>query len=625
MNQALPIQAIRADDPAAHSQAPPAVISAIRQSAVRTPEAVALRGPDSVLTYRQMMRRVDGLAATLRERGVGPGHQVAVHLPRSPEMIIAMLGVLACGAAYVPLDPANPAARLQHILNDSGSVLLLSERNGQGLADAVGIPCLCPSDWRGESPALPAPHDGPAYLIYTSGSTGLPKGVLIEHSSLENYLAWALAELPFTGRGVPLLASISFDHSVTCCFPPLMKGEPLSLMPPLEGGRAMAKALLDGRRYSYVKITPSHARLLDLEQRAALGRCTDLLMFGGERVTADLIEQVRRDAPALPVMNHYGPTEATVGCCVYRVPSGPVEGVVPIGQPIPGVSAMVLRPDGVSAQPGETGELYIGGKALAQGYYRRPELTARAFVELAGLGGRWYRTGDVARLRGDGLIEYLGRADDQIKVLGHRIEPAEIEAALRRHKLVGEAAVVAREREDQIELIAAITAADVAPQEEALRAHLRLHLPAVMVPSRLLFFDRLPVTAGGKIDRQAILARAAATPAPVTASVEGLESPPAADEPRARPALRDGAMECWLAARFATVLGVTEVGLDDDFFELGGDSLATVEIIQWVRDELQAPVEAPALFKYPTVRMLVAHLRTLRSPGSGSTEPQEDQ
>lgn len=575
----------------------PSAIASISAVADRQPDAVAISAASGSMTYAELVAAVGGVAQTLRARGIGGGDRVAIHLDRSSELIIAILGVLAAGAAYVPLDPANPPARLHPILRDCRPRLLIGDATAEPLASGVGVALLGPAEF-GPSGATPCDlpvSDRPAYIVYTSGSTGDPKGVVVGCAALANYLDWALAELPFTGGGVPLLASVSFDHAVTCYLPPLMTGETLHLLPPLDGGRALARGLLHGHRYSYVKITPSHARLLDADQRAELGRSTDLVMFGGERLTPDLVDDVRRDVPDLAVMNHYGPTETTVGCCVYRVSAPFARAEVPIGGPIPGVLVRVVRPDLSEASIGEAGELLVGGLALAQGYLGRPEETARAFIELtdhAGMPVRWYRTGDVVRCREAGELDYLGRVDDQVKVLGHRIEPADIEAALRRAPGVTDAVVTAAPTPHGTELVAAVTARAAGVDRQSLLAHLRGLLPAPMIPSRIAVLDALPVTVNGKLDRQALLG--ATELAPVDRSAVGPSS---------------------ITAKISELLGAP-VGADDDFFESGGDSLAAVELLAWASSAFGVDLELSAVFKYPTARLLAAHIDEVSGRGT---------
>jgi amino acid adenylation domain-containing protein len=574
------------------------VIEFIRQATARAPNAVALRTAHGCVSYAALMQRVDGLARALCERGIGPNCRVAVLLDRSPELIVALLATLATGAAYVPLDPELPAVRLAAILRDSASGLLLGRDDVATLSTATGLARFDPQDWPSSGAAVERHQRGPAYVIYTSGSTGGPKGVVIEHDSLTNYLAWCRSRLPFTGGGAPLFASIAFDHSVTCVYPPLMSGEPLTLLPPIQGGRALAAGLLTEHRYSFVKITPSHFGFLDAEQRARLGRSTDLLMFGGERIAPDMVAHARRDNPTLEVMNHYGPTEATVGCCVYRVPVPAPAGAIPIGKPIDQVLASIRREDGTETEPNELGELWIGGAALAAGYWQRPDLTARAFVEPTtpeNGPSRWYRTGDAVRRRTDGILEYVSRLDDQVKILGYRVEPREVEQVLKSLPGVTNAAVLASGSGDERNrLIAAVVVSNPLLTEETLRHAAREHLPGPMVPERVLCLNRLPVMQNGKLDRRAIL------------------------ELAARPAALDASLESLLGARFSLALGLPQVEPHEDFFELGGDSMATVEIAAWVGERFRVPLEPTALFEHPSVHALARHIRALSAPPTTS-------
>ena len=559
------------------------VLTAIRASARQIPDALAISSSEGSIDFAELVRRADVLAAALAATGIGAGDHVAIHRERSTDLIVALLGTLACGAAYLPLDPDDPPTRLEHVLADARPRCLIGDATGASLASQLGIAYLDPA----AVPTSPAAPMGvpegtdPAYIIYTSGSTGAPKGVVVEHGSLRRYLQWALAELPWTGGGVPLFASASFDHAVTCYLAPLMAGEAVHLLPPLEGGRALASALLCGRHYSFVKITPSHARLLAADERAQLGLSTDLVMFGGERLGAGLVADVRRDAPRLRVLNHYGPTEATVGCCVYVVPEV-VPSDMPIGRPLPGVEVLVVEDD-VEVVPGEPGELLVGGDAPARGYLHRDRETRRAFVSRIDHPGRWYRTGDVVRVNAAGDLEYLGRRDDQVKVLGRRIEPGEVERTLRTHPGVRDAIVVVAPGEHP-ELVAAVVS-DGAPLDvPELRAHLRAALPPAMVPPRIGLLTQLPVSASGKVDRTAVLAAI-----------------PARDVSGSSLAER-------VATKVAQLLGLGSVGLDDDFFELGGDSLAAVELVVWAEQHVGRSVETSALFGHPTPRELAAHL-----------------
>jgi amino acid adenylation domain-containing protein len=548
------------------------VVDAFRETARNVPDAIALRGSFGTVTFRELDHRVEGLAEELRRRGIGPEDRVAICLERSPALIVALLGVLASGAAYVPIDPDYPIARNRTILDDCQPSLIL----GGFSAETGTVDQLEPTCWPRQPDHVcddrPGMRDA-AYIIYTSGSTGVPKGVVIEHAALANYLAWSRESLPSSGGGAPLFATIAFDHAVTCIFPPLLAGEPVTLLPSIEGGRALAGQLLNGHHYSFVKITPSHVRTLTIEQRAALGASADMVMLGGEAGSAELVRQLRRDALNLPVLNHYGPTEATVGCCVYQVPLEQPEESLPIGTPIPGASARIT----------DAGELLIGGACLARGYWQRPDLDTATYAEIDG--ERWYRSGDLVRERADGALAYLGRLDDQIKILGHRIEPGEIETALRRCDGVSDAAVIP----DDGGIIAAIAPpGDTSQIRDALRAL----LPPAMIPSRFVMLDALPVTINGKLDRQAILDR--------------LESPP--------PVRNIDDIESALLQTWRDTLSIRDITLDDDFFELGGDSLASVEIVTWAESTFGVELELAALFEHPTIRTLANAIRESGGP-----------
>jgi surfactin family lipopeptide synthetase A len=575
------------------------IINAFRATVSRLPEATAIIAPDRTITYRALNERVNGLAAALHERGIGPMHIVGIHMDRSIEMVIALLGVIASGAAYVPLDPSYPFERNRLCLEDSGASLVLATNDSAALVDSLGLERLDPKDWPIVAQPEIAPTEGVAYLMYTSGSTGKPKGVVIEHIALGSYLSWCLQVLPFHGSGVPLFSSVSFDHSITTLYPPLMVGEPLVLMPPIEGGRALASGLLDGRQYSYVKITPSHLRLFSTEQRAALGKSTMFVMLGGERLSTDLISHLRRDNPTLEVMNHYGPTETSVGCCTFLIPLNFNGTTVPIGKPLPGMVTSIRRSDGTVSPHGEAGEIYIGGDGLAREYWRQPDLTARFFVHAVDTDGtlrRYYRTGDIMVERSDGNLEFLGRADEQIKIFGHRIDLMEVESVLRDYPHIRDASVLSLDREGLCEIVAAVipqigTDIDI----EEVRHYMKTRLPPAMLPSLILPFDTIPVTENGKIDRQAIRQKALRV--------------------RTQSARIDGSIIEQLTAKWYEVLGNREITPDDDFFELGGDSLATVEIAIWASKQFQIKLEPMTLFEYPTLYTLAGRIHVLIASG----------
>lgn len=570
------------------------LIEKIRTVALSQPSVIALQYEERQMNYGEFVRRIGGLASGLHERGIGPGDRVAIALPRSFEMVIAIFGVLASGACYVPLDPSHPCSRLLALLEDAQASLLLGDSGCDELSASLSIPHLDPKDWKEQGTINEISNADKAYIIYTSGSTGKPKGVEVGHKALENYIAWATSSLPFKGGGVPLLTSMAFDHAITNIFPPLLMGEKLVLLPSIQGGRTLAGNLLSNphlknKKYSYVKLTPSLFEFLDKDQRALLGCRTHLLMFGGEKLSPSLIADARRDNPKLAIINHYGPTEATVGCCVYPLPKKFSGLLVPIGKPIPGMEASIRKSDLSLADTGTAGELLISGKGLADGYWQRPGLTQNSFILLNDKvygERRWYRTGDLAQQLPDGTIECLGRMDDQIKILGYRIEPAEIVQQLNTFPGVQQSAVLGREHDGHTELVAALVFAGEQPSIEEIRKYLHARLPPPMVPARYLLLDELPMAESGKTDRKKILSLL-----PENKSTATIEEQ--------------------VAGKFREILGVENMDGDDDYFLLGGDSLGTVEIAVWAGEHFNVTLEVSCLFDFPTVNSLSEHIRTL--------------
>jgi len=400
------------------------------------------------LTYRELNAQANQLARYLRELGVGPDVLVGIYAERTLEMVVGLLGVLKAGGAYVPLDPTYPKERLAFMIEDSQvSVLLTQEKLASGIPPTRSPAMVClDTDWEtvaGESSenlAHEVRPDNLAYVIYTSGSTGRPKGAMISHRGLANYLTWCLRAYPIAeGQGAPVHSSISFDLTVTGLFAPLLAGRQVQLLTEALGGEALAATLHHETNYSLVKITPAHRELLSQQMlpEEAVGR-TRAFIIGGENLLAKSIAFWQDHAPDTVLVNEYGPTEAVVGCCVYRVPAGErEEGVIPIGRPIINTQLYILDANLHPVPIGVPGELYIGGAGVARGYLSRPGLTAERFVPhlfSARPGGRLYRTGDVVRYLPDGNIQFLGRVDRQVKIRGFRIELEEIEATLLAHE-----------------------------------------------------------------------------------------------------------------------------------------------------------------------------------------------
>jgi amino acid adenylation domain-containing protein len=572
----------------------------------RTPEAVAVECEGASLTYRELDLRANRLARRLRSLGVGLEARVALCVERSPEMVLGMLAALKAGAAYVPLDPDYPPARLAWLLGDAGvSVLLTSERLSRELPQVA--PAVVLDGGKAASPGagderLPAVAfaGSLAYLIYTSGSSGRPKGVMVHHGGVVNRLLWAQRAYPVTARDRILQkASFSFDFSVWECFAPLAAGARLVLARP--GGHRDVAYLVQTireRQITLVHFIPS--LLQHFAAAEGIERCASLryVFSGGEALPLELARQVRGRLPA-PLRNQYGPTEISIDTTDWVCGEGDSRlGFVPLGRPLANTALHVLDPGGQPVPPGVPGELCVGGAGVARGYLGRPELTAERFVPdpFSGVAGtRLYRTGDrVVRLL-DGNFRFLGRADHQVKVRGYRIEPGEIEAALRSHPRVREAVVVASERASgDRRLVAYVVAASEAPAPPAaieLREHLAATLPDYLVPETYVVLPSLPLSPAGKLDRGAL-------PEPGEAAL-----------PRADAAAPRDEMELRLVEVWEDLLGVRPVGIHDDFFALGGHSLLALRLLGAIERLSGRRLPLAALLEASTVAGLASLLR----------------
>ncbi len=583
----------------------------VAAQAARAPEAPALIFEGGQMSYGELDARANQLAHYLRQRGVGPERIAAVCMGRGQELIIALLGILKAGGAYLPLDPIYPAARLADMVEDASPVVLLSDGSlPPGLLDAQsGGARPQVIDLRAEAEAIgrqptEAPQDEEtvsnlAYVIYTSGSTGKPKGVLIEHRTAANYVLGAgkIYEITPADRGLHF-ASVSFDASVDDIFVPLSHGASLVVTsgysPPDFAG---LQELIVRHGITLVSIATAywHAWISELdENRAALPPSLRLVIIGGEAASGERYNRWRALVPpTVRLINGYGPTETTVGSTWYMPspladePPGPMA----IGRPMPNERAYLLDHQQRLVPIGVQGELYIGGESLARGYHNRPELTAERFVYVAGLEGnepvRLYRTGDLARWREDGVLLYDGRADQQVKVRGFRIEPGEIEATLRTHAAVKEAAVVARpDASGELSLAGYVVLREPVDLEE-LRAFLEERLPHYMVPATLTPLEALPLTPSGKVDRRAL-------PEP-----RQPEARPVAEGERARTPVERALIAIW-----EELLGRRGIGVHDNFFEVGGHSLLAMRMLSRVASELGARLPVSILIHHATVAEL---------------------
>ena len=567
----------------------------------RTPAATAVVFGRDTLTYEHLNARANAMAHRLQSMGVGPEALVAIFMERSIEMLVALLAVLKAGGAYVPLDPTYPSSRLEFMLKDCGSRVLLTQRRLEGRLPTQGLEVLyaeeesVPPEAVVQNPDSGVKSENLAYVIYTSGSTGQPKGALIPHRGLVNYLSWAIRAYEVAaGEGAPVHSSLSFDLTVTSLLAPLLVGRRVQLLPPGEGVESLAEALQTNEQFSLIKITPAHLELLS--QQLPAGQASGharFLVVGGENLLAENLRFWRESAPETVVINEYGPTETVVGCCVYRVPSGgELTGSVPIGRPISNTQLYVLDESLEPVAIGDEGELFIGGDGVARGYLNQPLLTAQKFLPdpfRNEHGGCLYRTGDRVRYRPDGNLEFLGRLDDQVKIRGYRIELGEIESVLMKHPSVGEAVVVAR---GEAHASRSIVAYLVPERDEALDVSLvgelaRLNLPTYMVPSAFVVLKSLPLTPNGKVDRRAL-------PAPERAErgIRAEYRPPVTSRERR------------LTSIFESVFEIQPIGIGDDFFALGGNSLTAARVLTGIQKAFGKRISPAVLLRAPTVESL---------------------
>jgi amino acid adenylation domain-containing protein len=596
----------------AASPAPQTIARACQRQVAATPNSVALICGDQSLTYRQLDARANRLARHLQSLGVGPGSLVGVFMERSVELIVALLGTLKSGAAYVPLDPGYPGERTALVLDDCRAALVISTARLRARLPAAQRVVLLDRDAaevaEGAADSLESAAAGTdlAYVIYTSGSTGKPKGVMIEHRNALSFFA-AMDRLLGTTPGTWLaVTSTSFDISVLELFWTLTRGFKVVLHGD-EGTHTLAGEIAR-HGVTHFQSTPSLVRMLaaDPKSLAALGSVKTLLI-GGEAFPAALLTTLRRAALG-DILNLYGPTETTVWSTAYQVPqaaafAGTFASTVPIGLPLANTRAYVLSPDLTRVPPGETGELFLAGDGVARGYWEREELNVERFLPDPFGEGRMYRTGDLVRELPDGNLEFLGRTDFQVKLRGHRIELGEIEAALENFPGVRQAVVAAREdRPGDQRLVAYLVLANgEAPTATSVRGALASKLPEYMVPAHVVFLDRLPLTANGKIDRRAL-------PAPATPpTVAPREVPaerscgPISSGPRAE-------TERILVAVWAHALGVERVGIDQNIFDLGATSLMMAEVHVELERRLAREISLVDLFEFHTVSALAAHL-----------------
>ncbi|MFM8331369.1 MAG: MupA/Atu3671 family FMN-dependent luciferase-like monooxygenase, partial [Candidatus Methylumidiphilus sp.] len=576
----------------------------------------------AALSYGELNRRANRLAHQLRGWGGGPDVRVGLCLPRTASLMVALLGVLKAGGAYVPMDPAYPAARLALMQADAQVAVLVTESAilARLAAPPAQVCCLDRDAVEIARASAANPDSGTApdnlaYVIYTSGSTGKPKGAMISHRGLVNYLDWAVRAYEVAdGDGAPVLGSIGFDATVTSLFVPLLAGRRVVLLPDGEELQALAALNRSPYRYSFVKLTPAHLEALNTlraaDPQAAPGLAR-YLVLGGEQLLGESLTPWFAESATVAV-NEYGPTETVVGCCTYNA-DAPLSGPVPIGKPIQGTRLYVLDRHLQATPAGVPGELYIGGAGLARGYLDRPGVSAGAFVpdpyaaEFGEPGARLYKTGDRVRLLADGNLLFLGRIDRQIKLHGFRIKLGEIEGVLAEHPAVRETVVLLREDQPgNPRLVAYVTLAPGASDSAGvLREHLAGRLPAHMLPAAIVALAEFPLTTHGKIDRAALpVPDASALP-----SVAADYAPPRSD------------IERQVAQIWREALGLERVGIHDNFFDLGGNSLLILQVYRQLAPLLDKNFLVIDLFKYPTIATLAARLSA--AAGEAATDYSE--
>jgi amino acid adenylation domain-containing protein/non-ribosomal peptide synthase protein (TIGR01720 family) len=583
------------------------IIHLIRQQAARMPEATAVIFEKEELTYQVLEQKSDQLAHYLRSQGVKAGSPVPICMERSLEMLVGILGIMKAGGAYVPIDPAYPPERIGFILRDVAATIVVSSTLlQQKIAMAANVPVIALNDSEGPvfsqalSPLviLPAPDDL-AYIIYTSGSTGTPKGVLIEHRGMLNHLYAKIKDLRINHHSViAFTASYTFDISVWQMFAALLCGGSTIIYPDelILNPEALIHAV-DRQQVSILELVPSYLAAVMQEQIPAKLEQLKYLLVTGEAASQQVLAQwfTHPHYHRIPVVNAYGPTEASDDICHYVMRDIPKQSNIPLGYPIQNLriyitsAAMQLCPVGVP------GEICVSGVGVGRGYLNRPELTAEKFITdpfITTAGVRMYRTGDLGRWLPDGTIEYLGRIDDQVKLRGYRIELGEIEYVLEHHESIQQAVVVAKADSRGNKQLVGYVVPDADFDRDVVNKYLKERLPEYMVPALLITLEKLPLTANGKTDKQAL---------PSPDEVQGWSS-------QSYVAPRNET-EALLANVWQELLGVETVGVQDNFFELGGHSLQVIRLISMVRKKLQVEVTVRTFFQLATIEQLARYIK----------------
>ena len=578
----------------------------LETQALLTPEKIAVICHDRSVTYRDLWVKARRLAIHLRELGVGPETIVAIMMDRSLDMMVALLGVLKAGGAYLPLDPAFPAERIAFMLKDSDAHVAITQssyrnRLAESSATVIALDEFDFDHERTDPRRMLTDVQSAsslAYLIYTSGSTGTPKGVMVEHRNVISFFA-GMDRVIGVEQGVWLaVTSISFDISVLELLWTLSRGFTVVLQTGENGlaatGDYSIAAQIARHGVTHFQCTPTLAgSLVRFPQTVTAMRALRKVLIGGEALPPSLANWLRK-AIGAEIFNMYGPTETTVWSTTHKLVV--TTGSVPIGRPIANTRIYIVDEQGMLAPIGATGELYIGGAGVTRGYFRRPELTGERFIANSfdpERNGKLYRTGDLARYRDDGAVEFIGRSDQQVKIRGFRVELGEIETVLGSHPSVQEGVVVAhRDRADKLQLVAYVVpkpGMSVSPHE--LKIHARKELPEYMIPAVVRFLSAMPLTPNGKTDRKAL---------PNPSIDSNLET-----EKGGYPSTE---LEKIIAELWQDSLGLEVVGLQVNLFDLGANSLSVAEVAMSLRQSLKREIPLTDFFAYPTIAALATHL-----------------
>ncbi|TDQ04935.1 non-ribosomal peptide synthetase [Labedaea rhizosphaerae] len=547
-------------------------------------DAPAVIAGEECLTFGELDRRSNQVAAYLAGRGAAAEVVVGISLPRSVDFVVAVLGVLKSGAAFLPIDPLEPLERKRFIVEDAHVLLTLTEerlRCDESIIDSF------PAD----APAHHPDPDSLAYVIYTSGSTGTPKGVMVQHASVVNYLTWAAEHYGGAEGGAVLQSPLNTDLGITSLFVPLLTGRPVHVLPGAESLIDELPMALARGGLGFVKLTPAHLDLLSAALDPATAGGAARLLIGGEALRFAQLDLWRTASPDTVIVNEYGPTEATVACCANEFPAATGgDGPVPIGHAIAGATLRVLDEQLRPVPDGEVGELYVGGPPVSRGYLHRPAMTAAAFLPDPGSdGGRVYRTGDLVRRDGGGMLVYVGRTDDQVKLGGHRIELGEVETVMRGIEGVRAVTVALRAPGTSAAALTAFVQLDDGVDTDGVLRVLRERLPDYMVPAEVHAVDTFPLTTQGKVNRTLLLE-----------SLDGTA---------------DTDLERDVSEIVGDLVAIKSVDVGESFFAMGGDSALAARLVTRLGRAYQVDVPDAVWLQRPSVAGFAELIRTYRRHG----------